>query len=391
MEFSRDDFNQTLEDLREERDSHPINENYIDYGQRLGFFPVFKEQLENNVFNELPPSWKCYYFLLQSQYNWKEEAFYQRDADFAAMLDISLKSNNISKAKNTFSKNNWIKLNSGSLTSGGQRRATEYISVKWSKPSQEGKRWAKIDRATFLYLLMTLKDKPKFHDIIVVWIALVFINLSKTSDFAVKGENSFTLNKKDIAALTNQSQQKIKKALTCLQEIGFIKSWIEPKLNSYYIEHFTIYGHNRRYGYNYAEEEWFELVKPINEFLNEVRIQGGHSAALKSIDQAKTTLEKHHEIFDFYRENYEELYGVKPFLLEETTRIIQVGTLIKKVGADTIKENISNFFLLISFNEIKGEASISNLYNYLRSIHLPKRKQKKNKNYNGIEDSDLPF
>jgi len=382
-----------IEEFKKERESHPINENYIDYGQRLGFFPVFKEQLEDETFKALPPSWKCYYFLLQSQYNLQEGAFYKRDADFAAMLNISLQSNTISKAKKAFEKNGWIKVNSGKLTSGGQRLATEYISVKWSMPTDKGKYWGKIDRASFLYLLLSLKDKPKFHDIIIVWMAMLFLNVKKNHG-TVAGDNSFTLNKKDIASFTNQSQQKIKKALNCFVEEGYIKSWIEPKLNSYHIEDFIIYGHKRHGGYVYEEdEEWFKLVKPINEFLNDIQNKGTQEAEKKVISQAKATMSKYDDVFDLYKKSYEDIYEVLPFLVDESERIIQLGSLIKKVGADTIKNDIGNYFLSISLKQIKTKASISNLYNYLSKIHFqkPKKQEKKNDDYSFITDPELPF
>lgn len=400
-----DDIKEITEQLSVERDSHPINDRYIDYGQRLGFFPVFEEQLKDDAFKEMQSSWKMYYFLLQSEYNLRDKSFYnedssgdfyERDAKFAAMLNVSLKSNNISKARKKFIEKNWIDANPGTLTRGGQRKATEYTYVRWAMPTQEKKTWAKVDRATFLYLLKKLRDKPRFHDVLVVWIGLLFICLSKKTAWGgVRGVNSFTLNKKDIADYANQSQPKIKKALDALKELGFIQSWFEPKLNSYHIEHFTLYGHQRKGGYSYGEEVWFEKVQPISKFLDEVELEGAERSQEKARKQAEGTLEKHHDVFEIYSRCFQAVYKDNPTFESEETRIMQLKSLINKIGANTVKKDIVNYFKEIDRTSIKEKASISGLYRYSQRIHFQKKiKPKKDIHFESrydITDDDLPF
>lgn len=393
------------EELEKDRESHVLNDHFIDYGMRLGYFPVYKEQLRyNETFRKLPPVWKCYYFLLQSDFNLSEGPFYKRDADYAAMLNVSLKSNNISKARNSFVKSNFIETVRGFVNSNGQRKATEYTWVEYSKVPEigSGHQYAKIDRATFFYLLYTLRNETRFHDVIIVWIALVYTSLlhggAEASFHDDRYVNHFGVNKKDIALLTNQSQPKIKRGLDRLQELGFIKRWTEPRRYSYYIEHFTLYGHDSKYGYIYSLEQWIKHVNPINDFLDIIKYEGENYSEAKIQLDAKNTIERYSEIFEVYRKCFYELCKTYPPGIEnEAERVIQLGTLTKRIGSDEIKQGIKDFFGVLKDADIKGDdqPSIRSLYNYLSTKHAPKSNRRKIAKQSSVEfdilDDELPF
>ncbi len=366
----------------EESSSHDIgihSKTGIDHGSRLGFFPVFRDQIfESDEFRTLPPVFKCCYFLLQSRFS-LEGSFYMSDAEISEILGVSHQSRHVGRAIKKFKDLGWVTANRGKL-SYGQRLATTYEQVEWTKLPEKGagKKFAKIDRATFYYLLMKLKDQKKHHDVLITWISIAYYAATKGSNLGTPKSkvvrNRFNISKSDMGAMTNQSKARIERSLNTLMDEGFISGYEGETIFTYTIEDFILLGHSTRFAYTrcYPEddERWRKLVAPINDF-----IKGANSKAQQSSDetnesQAQKAIEQNKGTFEHFLSSYKAYYDYE-FERKESTQIIQVSTLIKKHGEDQIKKSIDAFFA-----SDQKPKDMSGFYNFLvRELNLKKPKK----------------
>lgn len=132
----------------------------------MSWFPILKEQLEDENFLSLTTSAKIHYLLTQSEFNICGK-HYKSDLWYATALGLNI--GTVRKNRRKFVKHGWMKITPGTRTK-RQKLATIYTEVMWANVPDQGL-FVKFDRYRFQMLLFKLREGLlKVED---VWLYIV--------------------------------------------------------------------------------------------------------------------------------------------------------------------------------------------------------------------------
>jgi hypothetical protein len=302
------------------------------------FFPIYVEQIEDEIFKVLSPIKKLYYFLLQSKFN-KEGTFYYRDADFAAALSCSPET--IKKARTEFSKNGWIKFKSGHQDKQGRGVATTYSSVKWAETpnkneAYKGNRFAMMQRFSFEMLLDEILNNRFKHDDCLIWLCLEYWSLL---NYTEGDDLQFFISKGQLKDLTGiQSQNKIDTSLSDL----------------YYKFEFSGGSHlfefkDKYHRYDFIK--WSKWATPsesegnynaYKRYWDKVQNKAQQIQGKINRDTQKRELKRIGKSLTLFKNMYEKYYGVEPNITEDQALLFK--KVISKVGDEKASYAIQSYF-----------------------------------------------
>lgn len=301
----------------------------------MEFFPIYKEQMETPEFVNLSPAKKSYYFLLQSMFN-KFGQFYYRDSNFAAALNCS--DDTIKKARREFVKKGWITVIPGRRDKHGRGLATQYTSVKWSRPPQkdDGFQFSPFQR----YSLEMLLNKKLSLDCVVV-----YMSLSYWSYFHQLEDGAFFITKSQL------------KELTGLKGMNQIEECIEELYDSFqYASGSHLFEYDDQY-HKYKFEKWATPSEPSEDegnrsiqkrFWDNVMKQGKVLQEKKQSKAKEKELAEVIGICEYFKMRYKDYYGIEP-----NPDAFQMHDLIlatKEIGELDMRHAINRYFI----DDIKG-------------------------------------
>lgn len=182
------------------------------------FFPIAEEQVNDEAFKSLTPAEKLYYWLLVSEYNYYMPLngnFSRSDSWFAAALSLSLVK--VRQARRKFQKLGWIAIKQG-YKAARRNFATEYLTVKWSRPPGKGNgRFAQMHRHAFHMLLRYIFQKRLTIADLVIYTYMNYwrsMNGETDSDGDYSPADNWFITKQQLRELTG-----IQQAVECVDNL----------------------------------------------------------------------------------------------------------------------------------------------------------------------------
>lgn len=322
----------------------------------MDFFPVHVEQFEEDVlFKKLSPVKKCYYYLLQSEFN-KRGEFYFRDADFAAALDVSIET--IRKYRREFVKNGWIEIQAGGRDRYGRGLATTYKSVKWAH-IDKGHQFVRVNRIDMDMLLSNI-GRRFTHDTIVVWVALKYWRMVNTVD------DVFFIAKSKLVDLTGiKSLTKIDNAFVCLNSFVFSGGShlleYEDRYHRYEIKHLLGWASPSESPDNYGVQSSF--WKRVEEKGNDIQFELNEKDKVRRRKKGEVFLE---DLYRYFEEKYQEKYE-KPLPSNYLSSQDELEAAAKQIGVKEMVKSINHYFAADHVESVTSHnAKTRTLANFLK-------------------------
>lgn len=170
-------------------------------GVEMSWFPLPMSLMEGEQFRALSPIGKVYLWLLMGDFNRRGGTFYRSDLEIAVTLNVSEKS--IRRARKALSELGWIKVKPGFLNGRGQRLATTYLDVTWSRTSalKKGEFFSQMHYHTFHMMLNRLREETFKPVDLVVYVFLTYWRWKCQGRW--HDENKFYITKSELRRLTN--------------------------------------------------------------------------------------------------------------------------------------------------------------------------------------------
>jgi len=170
-------------------------------GVEMSWFPLPRSLMESEQFKTISPIQKVYLWLLMGEFNRRGGTFYKSDLEIAVTLHVSEKS--IRRARKVLSRLGWIKVKPGFLNGRGQRLATTYLDVTWSRTSElkKGEFFAQMHYHTFHMMLNCLRIGTFKPVDLVVYVFLTYWRWKCQNRW--HDENKFYITKSELRRLTN--------------------------------------------------------------------------------------------------------------------------------------------------------------------------------------------
>lgn len=271
------------------------------------WFPIPRDQIEDEVFSKLTPTEKLYYWLIVSEFNLTDgEGFYRADDWFAAALRLSTPK--IRQARRKFMKLDLINVNPGMKDKNGRNLTTTYISVKWSFP-QEGEQFAQMHRYTFDVLLNCLRIKDLSHEDVILYVYLSYL-------FGIKGGKYVNITKSELCKITGMP--KAHKYVENLYK-GFTFTGGDHLFK--YEDNYRLLVFTEREIAAYNAENLKKYQENINKLVAEARTKEAEKQKAKAKQKSKVSAE---DLEDSWRYLYYERYHKKAQLVSQEKQGIKL-------------------------------------------------------------------
>jgi hypothetical protein len=275
------------------------------------WFPIPKEQIEDEVFVKLTPTEKLYYWLVVSEFNLNDgQEFYRADDWFAAALKLS--TIKIRTARRKLQALRWLEIVPGRRDKHGRNLTTTYKNVKWAMPpdKESGMQFAKIHRMTFEVLIDEMRDGHFTHEEVVIYVYLRYWFKTTRSEY-------INLKKSEMKRITGipKTPEYIK---SLHQKFRFSD---DESCLFHYVDKYRLMSFSNLESVAFNQDRVLRIRKRIDAAVNALREKEAQKQRQKSKNNGVIFAEDLEDVFrDLYFERYEkkaQLFGQEKVMLKE--------------------------------------------------------------------------